>query len=151
MNDALQTYPTIQYTTHSISAVLPKQATASSAGYDLFSPVDAVIHPGEKIKVDTGLKIKTPEGFCAKIYSRSGLAFNHGITVTSGVAIIDSDYRGPIYVALTNCSTKPYNILRGDRIAQMLIERCFSVTWEHSTTSLAPTARHPEGFGSTGR
>lgn len=143
----------IQYTTHLDEATVPKSATSNSAGYDIFSPVDVDISPRENIKVDIGLKIKIPPSFCGKIYGRSGLALHHNIHVTTGVAIIDPDYRGPIYVSLTNRSKKNYKILRGDRIAQMLIEPLNHIVWRKYENNSLPTTteRNTGGFGSTGR
>jgi dUTP pyrophosphatase len=131
---------------------LPFYATAQSAGMDLCAdnaePI--VLQPGEYRLVPTGLLIELPAGYEAQIRPRSGLAFKHGITVLNAPGTIDADYRGEVGVLLINHGREPFEIKRGDRIAQMVVAAHATVTWA-TTEVLADTARGAGGFGSTGK
>ena len=131
---------------------LPSYATALSAGMDLRASLDAPITLGplERALVPTGLFIALPPGFEAQVRPRSGLAAKHGITVLNTPGTIDADYRGEIKVILVNLSNTPFEIVPGERIAQMVVARHERVEWEEAD-SLDETARGAGGFGSTGR
>lgn len=132
-------------------AIIPKQATAGSAGYDLCACMDApqTIEPGERCVFPSGLAAEIPAGTAGFIFTRSGLGIKKGIHVTNGVGVIDSDYRGEIRIGLHNLSAEPYTVQPGERIAQMIIMPYFAPTIEE-VTSLTETDRGAGGFGSTG-
>ena len=131
---------------------LPAYATLLSAGMDLRACLDApvTLGPLERTLVPTGLYIALPAGFEAQVRPRSGLAAKHGITVLNTPGTIDADYRGEIKVILVNLSNTPFEIVPGERIAQMVVTRHERVEWEE-TDSLDETERGAGGFGSTGR
>jgi len=133
------------------TARLPERKTAGSAGYDLSACLDEkiIIEPGETFKVGSGLAIALEPGYAAFIYARSGLGINHGITPANCVGVIDSDYRGEVIVGLKNFSNTPYTIKDGDRIAQMVINKC-ELPEIILKESLEETIRGDGGFGSTG-
>ena len=132
-------------------AIIPKQATAGSAGYDLCACMDApqTIEPGERCVFPSGLAAEIPAGTAGFIFTRSGLGIKKGIHVTNGVGVIDSDYRGEIRIGLHNLSAEPYTVQPGERIAQMIIIPYFAPVIEE-VTSLTETDRGAGGFGSTG-
>ena len=131
---------------------LPAYATLLSAGMDLRACLDApvTLGPLERTLVPTGLFIALPAGFEAQVRPRSGLAAKHGITVLNTPGTIDADYRGEIKVILVNLSNTPFEIVPGERIAQMVVARHERVEWEE-VVSLDETERGAGGFGSTGR
>jgi dUTP pyrophosphatase len=100
--------------------------------------------------VPTGLYIALPKGYEAQVRPRSGLAAKHGITVLNSPGTIDADYRGEIRVILVNLSQQPFEIVPGERIAQMVIARHEQVEWEE-VDQLDDTQRGAGGFGSTGK
>jgi len=118
---------------------------------DLFAAVqeDVVLSPGETGLIPTGYSIELPEGYEAQVRPRSGLAVKHQIGILNSPGTIDSDYRGEIKVILTNFGKEPYTVRRGDRIAQMVVQRYARVDWEEVGT-LATTPRGAGGFGHTG-
>lgn len=130
----------------------PAYATELSAGVDLKANLDepVTIGPLERTLVPTGLYIAIPAGFEAQVRPRSGLAAKHGITVLNTPGTIDADYRGEIKVILVNLSNKPFEIVPGERIAQMVIARHEVAQWEE-VDQLDSTERGAGGFGSTGR
>ena len=132
-------------------AIIPKQATAGSAGYDLCACMDApqTIEPGERCVFPSGLAAEIPAGTAGFVFTRSGLGIKKGIHVTNGVGVIDSDYRGEIQIGLHNLSAEPYTVQPGERIAQMIIMPYFAPVIEE-VTSLTETDRGAGGFGSTG-
>lgn len=132
-------------------AIIPKQATAGSAGYDLCACMDApqTIEPGERCVFPSGLAAEIPAGTAGFVFTRSGLGIKKGIHVTNGVGVIDSDYRGEIQIGLHNLSSEPYTVQPGERIAQMIIMPYFAPVIEE-VTSLTETDRGAGGFGSTG-
>ena len=132
-------------------AIIPKQATAGSAGYDLCACMDApqTIEPGERCVFPSGLAAEIPAGTAGFVFTRSGLGIKKGIHVTNGVGVIDSDYRGEIQIGLLNLSAEPYTVQPGERIAQMIIMPYFAPVIEE-VTSLTETDRGAGGFGSTG-
>ena len=128
----------------------PSPATPGSAGCDLASAEDGVLAPLERRLFRTGLSIALPEGYECQIRPRSGLALRHGITLPNSPATIDSDYRGELMVALVNLGAEPFEVTRGMRIAQMVVARVESVTFQ-PVDKLPDTVRGVSGFGSTGR
>ena len=136
-----------------VKDVMPKKATPGSAGWDLFAavPEPVVIGPGSFAAIPTGVAVALPDsGFAAFLFARSGLAVKHGVTLSNGVGVVDSDYRGEIVVGLCNLSEKAYTIEPGERIAQMIVMPVPVVSFEE-VGRLEPTRRAAGGFGSTGR
>ena len=119
------------------------------AGLDLKSLADVQLLPNVPALVPTGLAIALPPGFEAQIRPRSGLALKHAITLPNSPATIDPGYRGEIRVILLNLGREPYQVHKGDRIAQMVIARYEAIEWEE--VELNETARGAGGFGSSGR
>ena len=130
----------------------PAYATEQSAGVDLKANLEEPIVLGslERALIPTGLYIALPKGYEAQVRPRSGLAAKHGITVLNTPGTIDADYRGEIKVILVNLSHEPFEIVPGERIAQMVVAKHESVEWEE-VESLDSTARGAGGFGSTGK
>jgi dUTP pyrophosphatase len=127
-------------------ATLPHRAHPTDAGADLRSCEDVTVLPNSIQLVNTGVGIKVPTGYAGLVYNRSGQG-SRGILVANSVGVIDSDYRGPVKVALYNTTDMPYIIHVGDRIAQLLIQKIelsqFRDIWND-------TQRGTQGFGSTG-
>jgi dUTP pyrophosphatase len=136
---------------HAAGLDLPAYATAGSAGCDLLAAVEAdlVLAPGARALVPTGMAIALPPGTEAQVRPRSGLALRHGVTCLNAPGTIDSDYRGEIGVILINHGAEPFRILRGLRIAQLVVAPVARVAWEEVAT-LPGTPRGAGGFGSTG-
>ncbi len=132
-------------------AILPRYAhgPAEDAGMDLHAVEDVSLAPGETKLVPTGLAIELPPGYEAQIRPRSGLALKHSITLPNSPATIDPGYRGELRVILLNLGRNPFEIHRGDRIAQMIVARYEPVEWEEG--ELAVSTRGAGGFGSSGR
>ena len=134
-------------------AALPAYATEGSAAVDLRAVIDdaVILAPGERALIPTGIAI-APEtaGVVAIVAARSGLSIKHGIALTNGIGVIDSDYRGEIGVSLTNHSDKPYTVSPGDRIAQLMFIPVLHANLILSET-LDETVRGEGGFGSTGK
>lgn len=130
---------------------LPKYMSSGAAGMDLYAHVneEVTIHPGEIKLISTGIKIALPEGFEAQIRPRSGLALKYGIGFPNSPGTIDADYRGEIKVIMTNWGDKDFKVIRGDRIAQMVINKVERAQWK-IVTSLDETKRGEGGFGHTG-
>ena len=110
---------------------LPTQAHAGDAGVDLYAREDIVLAPnGGRALMPTGIAIAIPLGYAGFVLPRSGLALNHGISVVNAPGLIDSHYRGELKVVLLNTdSARPYHVYRGDRIAQLVIQKVEDVTW----------------------
>ena len=130
----------------------PAYATELSAGVDLKANLDqpVTIGPLERTLVPTGLYIALPAGYEAQVRPRSGLAAKYGITVLNTPGTIDADYRGEIKVILVNLSNQSFEIVPGERIAQMVIARHEVAQWEE-VDELDQTERGAGGFGSTGK
>ena len=130
----------------------PAYATPLSAGMDLKAHLEepVTLQPLQRMLVPTGLFIALPAGYEAQVRPRSGLAAKHGITVLNTPGTIDADYRGEIKVILVNLSNEPFQIVPGERIAQMVIARHEQVEWEEVEV-LDETSRGAGGFGSTGK
>jgi dUTP pyrophosphatase len=131
---------------------LPAYATELSAGLDLRAELTAsvVLQPLQRQLIPTGLFIELPAGYEAQIRPRSGLAFKHGISVLNSPGTIDADYRGEIKVLLVNLSDQSFEINHGERIAQMVVAKHETVSWD-LTKNLNDSARGAGGFGSTGK
>ena len=131
----------------------PQRATAGSAGMDLSACIeeDMIIAPRQLVRIPTGIAIALPgPEYVALVYARSGLGIRHGIALSNGVGVIDSDYRGEIMVGLTNLSEEPYTIHPGDRIAQLVVTPVVLPELER-VEELDDTSRGAGGFGSTGQ
>lgn len=130
--------------------VAPTYARAGDAGADLRSAEDLVyIAPGERKLIKTGVSIALPDGYVALVHPRSGLALKNGITVLNTPGTIDSGYRGEIGVILYNAGDDVFAVDRGDRIAQVVIQRFETAEFE-VVDALTDTERGDGGFGSTG-
>ena len=131
---------------------LPCYATELSAGMDVRADIaeSVVLEPLQRAMIPTGLFVELPEGYELQVRPRSGLAAKHGITVLNSPGTVDADYRGEIKVVLVNLSSEPFEIKRGERIAQMVVARHERVEW-CSVESLSETLRGEGGFGSTGK
>ncbi|AMQ01427.1 Deoxyuridine 5'-triphosphate nucleotidohydrolase [Pedobacter cryoconitis] len=131
---------------------LPQYETAHAAGMDMraFVTEEIVIKPMQRVLVPTGLHIELPVGYEAQIRPRSGLAYKHGISIVNSPGTIDADYRGEIKVLLINLSDTDFVVNNGDRIAQMVISKHETITWE-SAEELSDTARGEGGYGHTGK
>lgn len=131
----------------------PEYKTEASAGMDLQAAVPAdrpvVLAPMQRALIPTGLSIALPVGFEAQVRPRSGLALKHGLTCLNSPGTIDADYRGEVQVLLVNLGGEPFEIRRGERIAQLVVARHERVVW-NEVDSLDDTARGAGGFGSTG-
>jgi dUTP pyrophosphatase len=135
---------------------LPGYETAGAAGADLRANLlpeeraaGVVLAPMQRRVVATGLRVEIPAGYEMQIRPRSGLALKHGITLPNTPGTIDSDYRGPLGVALVNLGAEPYTVRHGDRIAQMIVAPVVQVSFE-VVEALGDTVRGVGGFGSTG-
>ncbi|MCD0486771.1 dUTP diphosphatase [Pedobacter sp. MC2016-14] len=131
---------------------LPQYETAHAAGMDLraFTAEEIILKPLQRLLVPTGLHIELPVGYEAQIRPRSGLAYKHGISIVNSPGTIDADYRGEIKVLLVNLSDTDFVINNGDRIAQMVIAKHETISWE-SVEQLSDTARGEGGYGHTGK
>lgn len=134
---------------HGEGLPLPAYATTGAAGMDVVSAEDVVIAPGARHAVATGLAVAIPHGFEIQVRPRSGLALKHGITVPNAPGTIDSDYRGEVKVILINHGPQPFEIVRGDRVAQLVVAPVVQGAWLE-VEELESTARGEGGFGSTG-
>lgn len=135
------------------NARIPQRATSGAAGMDLYACLDAplTLAPGQLAIVPTGIAIELPDNGCAAfLYARSGLGVKHGICLSNGVGVIDSDYRGEVCAGLCNVSDKPYVIEPNERVAQMVIAPVLTPDIVE-TDELSDTRRGAGGFGSTGR
>ena len=136
---------------HDSDLPLPRYMTPQASGMDLCAAikVNQDIPVGSIMVIPTGIAIALPTGFEAQIRPRSGLAFKHGIGIINAPGTIDADYRGEIKVALINLGERPYTIRRGDRIAQMVIQKVYQMQWQ-IVDALEQTDRNEGGFGHTG-
>lgn len=153
MIDSKSKNKTLKFVKISKNAHIPTRGTPDSAGMDLYACLenDVIINPSKIEKISCGIAIEVPSrDYAAFIFSRSGLGVNHGITLANGVGVVDSDYRGEIFVGLCNVSDKPYTIRHNDRIAQMIIieTKYFPLV---ECENLSKTNRGNGGFGSTGK
>lgn len=129
---------------------LPAYARHGDAGADLCCAEDVDLAPGERALVRTGIAIALPEGYAGFVHPRSGLAARHGITLVNAPGTVDAGYRGEIKVILLNTDhAKAVSLRRGDRIAQLVVQRVENVTFRE-VPALPESARGDNGFGSTG-
>jgi len=131
---------------------LPRYMTPQSAGMDICAAVtkDVLLEKGEIVMLPTGFAMALPPGYEAQIRPRSGLAVNYGIGLINSPGTIDADYRGEVMIAVINLGPRPYTVHRGDRVAQMIINRVHQAELlevEH----LDETRRNTGGFGHTGK
>ncbi len=139
------------------TAYLPSRMTSGSAGFDLYAAVTATVPPAQLLPegmvevgralISTGLVVEIPAGMVGRIGARSGLSVKYNLEV--GAGWIDSDYRGELKIELKNLSAKPFSILPGDRIAQLILLNLPEITLVE-TEAVIETARGVGGFGSTG-
>jgi dUTP pyrophosphatase len=142
---------TLPFTRLSESARAPIRAHGGDAGFDLHAAEAAVIGPGERASVGTGIALAIPQGHAGLVLPRSGLAARHGIALVNAPGLIDAEFRGEVRVLLLNTDlNEPFEVGVGDRIAQLLIVR-FEAPELAEQLSLDATARGGDGFGSTGR
>jgi dUTP pyrophosphatase len=138
---------------HGEGLPLPAYASEGAAGLDLVAALapgqKLVLEPGARDLVPTGVAIRLPAGYEAQVRPRSGLALEFGVTVLNAPGTIDSDYRGEVKALLVNLGTHPFEIVRGMRIAQLVIAPCARVELVE-TDALDETTRGAGGFGSTG-
>lgn len=128
----------------------PAYARPGDAGADLRSRVDLVLAPGRRALVPTGIAVALPEGYAGFVHPRSGLAARHGITVVNAPGTVDAGYRGEIMVTLLNTDAEqPFEVRRGDRIAQLVIQPVVRARFE-PVDALPGSERGAAGFGSTG-
>ena len=130
---------------------LPEYSTPQSAGFDLRANLDniEILKPGERKLVGTGLFIALEPGYEAQVRPRSGLALKKGITVLNAPGTVDADYRGEVGVILYNAGNEDFEIVPGERIAQMVIAKYERINWEQVET-LDETERGAGGFGHSG-
>ncbi|MCE8512079.1 dUTP diphosphatase [Ruegeria pomeroyi] len=133
---------------------LPSYETAGAAGADIRANLpdrgSLTLAPGGRALIPTGLRVEIPAGFEIQIRPRSGLALKHGITLPNTPGTIDSDYRGPLGVILLNAGAEPFEVVHGERIAQLVVAPVVQARFD-LVDSLDETARGAGGFGSTGR
>jgi dUTP pyrophosphatase len=136
---------------HGHDLPLPGYMSEHAAGMDLYAAVnpEVVIPPGEWKLVPTGISIALPDGYEAQVRPRSGLALKQGVSILNTPGTVDADYRGEVGVILMNHSKQDLIIKRGDRIAQMIINKIERVAIEQ-VEDLPETERGTGGFGSTG-
>jgi dUTP pyrophosphatase len=131
-------------------AALPVYARLGDAGADLAAAEDVELAPGERAMVRTGIAIALPDGYAGFVHPRSGLAAKHGVTVVNAPGTIDAGYRGEIKVILLNTDpVRPVSLRRGDRIAQLVVQRVAHATFRE-VPALPASARGDNGFGSSG-
>ena len=130
---------------------LPQYAHEGDAGVDLYAREDMVLAPqGSRALMPTGIAIAIPRGYAGFVLPRSGLALHNGISVVNAPGLIDSHYRGELKVVLLNTDpTRPYHVHRGDRIAQLVIQKVEDVTWVE--VNELDANNRGGGFGHSGR
>jgi dUTP pyrophosphatase len=135
---------------HADGLPLPSYASGGAAGLDVVAAEDLTLAPGSRHAVATGFAIAIPEGFEVQVRPRSGLALKHGITCLNTPGTIDSDYRGEVKVILANLGAEPFEVRRGERIAQLVPAPVLRASFRE-VDDLDSTERGAGGFGSTGR
>lgn len=134
------------------SVPLPQYATEGSAGMDIYAmnSESIVIKPGETVLIPTGFSMELPLGFEAQIRPRSGLAIKNNIGILNSPGTIDSDYRGEVKIILSNFGKNDFVVSKGDRIAQMVINRYERISWIE-VNELSDSIRGEGGFGHSGK
>ena len=140
----------LQRLPHGEGLPAPTYATDGAAGLDVVSAEDLTLAPGQRHAVATGFAIAIPEGYEVQVRPRSGLALKHGITCLNTPGTIDHDYRGEVKVILANLGNEPFDIRRGERIAQLVPAPVTKAAFRE-VAELSETSRGAGGFGSTGR
>lgn len=129
---------------------LPSYASGGAAGLDVVAAEDLTLAPGARHAVPTGFALAIPPGYEVQVRPRSGLALKHGITCLNTPGTIDSDYRGEVKVILANLGSEPFEVRRGERIAQLVPAPVLRAAFRE-VDELDSTERGAGGFGSTGR
>jgi dUTP pyrophosphatase len=140
----------LQRLPHGQGLPLPARATEHAAGLDVVAAEDLTLAPGQRHAVATGFAIAIPPGYEVQVRPRSGLALKHGITCLNTPGTIDSDYRGEVRVILANLGSEPFEVRRGERIAQLVPANVLTAAFRE-VEALSETSRGSGGFGSTGR
>jgi dUTP pyrophosphatase len=140
----------LQRLPHGDGLPLPAYATGGAAGLDVVAAEELTLAAGQRHAVATGFAIAIPEGYEVQVRPRSGLALKHGVTCLNTPGTIDSDYRGEVKIILANLGTEPFEIRRGERIAQLVPAPVLKAKFRE-VASLDATDRGAGGFGSTGR
>jgi len=135
---------------HGEGLPLPAYASEHAAGMDVVAAEDVTLAPGQRHALATGFAIAIPEGYEVQVRPRSGLALKHGITCLNTPGTIDADYRGEVKVILANLGDAPFEVRRGERIAQLVPAPVLQARFVEQE-ELGATARGEGGFGSTGR
>ena len=130
---------------------LPQYSTPLSAGMDVRADNDEpiVLEPLQRALVPTGLYLEIPAGYEVQVRPRSGLAAKKGLTVLNSPGTIDADYRGEVKVILVNLSSEAFTVIKGERIAQLVLAKHETIEWEE-VEELSESLRAEGGFGSTG-
>lgn len=128
---------------------LPAYARPDDAGLDLYAAEPVTLAPGARALVPTGIALAIPPGFAGFVLPRSGLALRHGVTVLNTPGLVDAGYRGEVKVLLVNHGDAPVSLSRGDRVAQLVVQRVERIALA-PVAALPESARGPGGFGSTG-
>jgi len=129
---------------------LPARASEHAAGLDVVAAENVTLAPGERHAIATGFAIAIPQGYEVQVRPRSGLALKHGLTCLNTPGTIDSDYRGELKVILANFGSEPFEVRRGERIAQLVPASVLKAAFRE-VDGLSETGRGAGGFGSTGR
>lgn len=140
----------LQRLPHGEGLPLPVYATDGAAGLDVVAAEDVTLAPGERHAVATGFAVAIPSGYEVQVRPRSGLAMKHGITCLNTPGTIDHDYRGEVKVILANLGRQPFDVRRGERIAQLVPAPVIKAAFRE-VQSLSDTERGAGGFGSTGQ
>jgi dUTP pyrophosphatase len=135
---------------HGEGLPLPAYASQGAAGLDIVAAESLTLAPGGRHAVATGFAISIPEGYEVQVRPRSGLALKHGLTCLNTPGTIDSDYRGEVKVILANLGAEPFEVVRGERIAQLVPAPVLKARFAE-VDDLDATARGAGGFGSTGQ
>ncbi len=130
---------------------MPRYQHEGDAGLDLPSRVDYVLEPGERAMIPTGIAVAIPRGYAGFVLPRSGLASRHGIALVNSPGLVDAGYRGEMAIIMINTDKREaFHIKRGDRIAQLVIQKVVEAT-TIQVSELDATSRGSGGFGSTGQ
>lgn len=140
----------LQRLAHGEGLPLPAYATDGAAGLDVVAAEDLTLAPGQRHAVATGFAIAIPDGYEVQVRPRSGLALKHGITCLNTPGTIDQDYRGEVKIILANLGSEPFEVRRGERIAQLVPAPVLKAEFRE-VDALSETSRGAAGFGSTGR
>ena len=135
---------------HGEGLPLPRYASEDAVGLDVTAAEDLTLEPGQRHAVATGFAIEIPRGYEVQVRPRSGLAIKNGITCLNTPGTIDSDYRGEVKVILINLGQEPFEVRRGERIAQLVPAPVLRADFVEAS-ELSGTERGSGGFGSTGR